>query len=96
MVVTFFFFSPRMTMDFIAERLGHANFTDLQEIDLPHCELRTIDVGDGEVFKNLRRLVTPSFHFAKQTLVNFEHFQAPENVTTVLPLHGLIKSVGYI
>ena len=44
-------------MDFVAERLGHANFTDLQEIDLPHCDLRTIDVGNGEMFKNLRRLV---------------------------------------
>ena len=76
-------------MDFVAERLGHANFADLQEIDLPHCELRTIDVGNGEVFKNLRRLVTPSFHFAKQTLENSEHFQAPENVTTFLLLRGL-------
>ena len=44
-------------MDFVAERLGHANFADLQEIDLPHCDLRTIDVGNGEVFRNLRRLV---------------------------------------
>ena len=44
-----------MTTDFVAEHLGHANFADLQEIDLPNCELRTIDVGNGEVFKNLRR-----------------------------------------
>jgi hypothetical protein len=50
---TLFFF--RMTMDFVAERLGHANFADLQEIDLPHSDLRTIDVGNGEVFRNLRR-----------------------------------------
>ena len=46
-----------MTMDFVAERLGHANFAELQEIDLPHCDLRTIDVGNGEVFRNLRRLI---------------------------------------
>ena len=46
-----------MTMDFVAERLGHANFAELQEIDLPHCDLRTIDVGNGEVFRNLRRCV---------------------------------------
>ncbi|CAB4012748.1 leucine-rich repeat-containing 9-like [Paramuricea clavata] len=45
-----------MTMDFVAERLGHANFADLQEIDLPHCDLRTIDVGNGEVFRNLRSI----------------------------------------
>lgn len=46
-----------MTTDFVAERLGHGNFSALQEIDLPHCELRSIDVGNGEMFRNLRRLI---------------------------------------
>lgn len=51
-----------MTMDFVAERLGHANFLELLEIDLPHCELRTIDVGNGDVFRNLRRFATTKCH----------------------------------
>ena len=53
-------------MDFVAERLGHANFSELQEIDLPHCDLRTIDVGNGEVFRNLRRSVNLLNKLAKK------------------------------
>ena len=49
----------RLTPDFIAERLGHANFSELRELDLPHCGLRTVDLGTKDVFINLRRLVSP-------------------------------------
>ena len=49
----------RLTPDFIAERLGHANFSELRELDLPHCSLRTVDLGTKDVFINLRRLVSP-------------------------------------
>lgn len=55
-------------MDFVAERLGHANFAELQEIDLPHCDLRTIDVGNGEVFRNLRRFVKLLYNWSKQNI----------------------------
>ena len=50
----------RLTPDFIAERLGHANFSELRELDLPHCSLRTVDLGTKDVFINLRRLVSPT------------------------------------
>ena len=49
----------RLTPDFIAERLGHATFSELRELDLPHCSLRTVDLGTKDVFINLRRLVSP-------------------------------------
>ena len=49
----------RLTPDFIAERLGHANFSELRELDLPYCSLRTVDLGTKDVFINLRRLVSP-------------------------------------
>lgn len=45
----------RLTNDFVAEHLGHANFADVRELDFPHCSIRTIDLGNGEAFKNLRR-----------------------------------------
>ena len=51
----------RLTPDFIAERLGHANFSELRELDLPHCSLRTVDLGTKDVFINLRRLVSPRY-----------------------------------
>ncbi|KAK3738851.1 hypothetical protein QZH41_015070 [Actinostola sp. cb2023] len=48
-------FGGRMTTDFIAERLGHSNFMELRELDFPNCSLRTVDLGSGELFLNLRR-----------------------------------------
>ena len=50
-------FLCRLTPDFIAERLGHSNFSELRELDLPHSSLRTVDLGTRDAFYNLRRLV---------------------------------------
>ncbi|CAH3150734.1 unnamed protein product [Pocillopora meandrina] len=47
-------FGGRLTPDFIAERLGHSNFSDLRELDLPHSSLRTVDLGTKDAFFNLR------------------------------------------
>lgn len=51
-----FVFLLRLTSDFIAERLGHSNFSEVRELDLPHSSLRTVDLGTSDVFFNLRRL----------------------------------------
>lgn len=48
-------FGGRLTHDFIAEKLGHSNFRDLQELDFPNCGIRSIDLGNGEQFPLLRR-----------------------------------------
>ena len=48
-------FGGRLTPDFVAERLGHANFTDIRELDFPQCSIRTVDLGNGEQFQHLRR-----------------------------------------
>jgi hypothetical protein len=47
-------FGGRLTQDFVAERLGHSTFVNIKELDLPHCSLRTVDLGSGEQFNNLR------------------------------------------
>ncbi|KAJ7361763.1 Leucine-rich repeat-containing protein 9 [Desmophyllum pertusum] len=47
-------FGGRLTPDFIAERLGHSNFSELRELDLPHNSLRTVDLGTKDAFINLR------------------------------------------
>ena len=54
--LTIFPFFLRLTPDFIAERLGHSNFSELRELDLPHNSLRTVDLGTKDAFINLRRL----------------------------------------
>ena len=51
-------FGGRLTPDFIAEKLGHSSFLDVRELDLPNCAIRTVDLGTGEQFINLRRSVS--------------------------------------
>lgn len=48
-------FGGRLTQDFVAERLGHSSFVEIKELDLPNCSLRTVDLGVGDQFINLRR-----------------------------------------
>ena len=48
-------FGGRLTPDFIAERMGHANFQEIKELDLPQASIRTVDLGNWESFINLRR-----------------------------------------
>ncbi|GFN97682.1 leucine-rich repeat-containing protein 9 [Plakobranchus ocellatus] len=47
-------FGGRLTPDFVAEKLGHASFLEVRELDLPNCAIRTVDLGTGEQFINLR------------------------------------------
>lgn len=47
----------RLTSDFIAEKIGHATFQDVRELDLPGCSIRTVDFGADHLFFNLRRSV---------------------------------------
>nr|CAB3263538.1 leucine-rich repeat-containing protein 9-like [Phallusia mammillata] len=47
-------FGGRLTNDFVAERIGHANFHEVRELDFPNASVRTVDIGGGDVFKNLR------------------------------------------
>eukprot|EP00794_Sanderia_malayensis_P011827 gene11827-13052_t len=53
-------YGGKLTQDFVAERLGHSNFVEVCELDLPNLGLRNIDLGDGTLFKFL-------------TSVNLEH-----------------------
>lgn len=48
-------FGGRLTPDFVAEKLGHSNFHDVRELDLPNCSIRIVDLGIGDTFLNLRR-----------------------------------------
>lgn len=47
-------FGGRLTSDFVAEKLGHATFQDVRELDLPGCSIRTVDLGAPDQFINLR------------------------------------------
>lgn len=46
-----------MTQDFVAEKIGHSNFGQVTELDCPQCGIQSVDLGDGQLFQRLRRLV---------------------------------------
>ncbi|XP_064621486.1 leucine-rich repeat-containing protein 9-like isoform X3 [Lineus longissimus] len=47
-------FGGRLTADFVAERIGHSNFDEVRELDLPNCSIRTVDLSTADQFINLR------------------------------------------
>ncbi|CAG2238484.1 Leucine-rich repeat-containing protein 9 [Mytilus edulis] len=47
-------FGGRLTPDFVAEKLGHSNFEDVRELDLPNSAIRIVDLGLNDTFLNLR------------------------------------------
>ena len=48
-------FGGRLTPDFVAEKLGHADFREIEELDFPQAAIRNVDLGNWENFINLRR-----------------------------------------
>lgn len=53
-------FGGRLTSDFISERLHGCTNHDLRELNLPNCSLRTVDLGNGDIY-------------GKLTSINLEH-----------------------
>lgn len=47
-------FGGRLTPDFVAEKLGHSNFEEVRELDLPNSAIRIVDLGLNDTFINLR------------------------------------------
>ncbi|XP_039271513.2 leucine-rich repeat-containing protein 9-like [Styela clava] len=69
-------FGGRLTTDFVAERLGHANFTEVRELDFPHCSIRTVDLGNGDAFKNLRSVNVENNSLTSFSgLINLRHLR---------------------
>ncbi|XP_048590343.1 leucine-rich repeat-containing protein 9 isoform X2 [Nematostella vectensis] len=81
-------FGGRMTTDFIAERLGHSNFIELRELDFPHCSLRTVDLGSGEMFLNLR-----SVNLEHNSLTSFGSLINLVNLKVLCLNHNHIESI---
>jgi len=53
-------FGGRLTQDFVAEKLCVSDFNKLMELDFPNMNIRSIDLGHGDTFLNLRRWATAS------------------------------------
>jgi len=49
-------FGGKLSTDFIAEKMGHSNFLELCELDLPNCSLRAVELNRTDLFNNLKSL----------------------------------------
>ncbi|TST98544.1 Leucine-rich repeat-containing protein 9 [Bagarius yarrelli] len=49
-------FGGRLTADMLTEKLGHSNYKEMVELELPGCSVRMVDLVPAELFKNLRIL----------------------------------------
>ena len=50
-------FGGRLSEDFIADKVGNSNFSELVELDFPQSGIQTVILNDGQLFSNLRRFV---------------------------------------
>ncbi|XP_073427348.1 leucine-rich repeat-containing protein 9 isoform X2 [Dendrobates tinctorius] len=47
-------FGGRLSSDMVAEKIGHQNFTDLQELNWRASSIRTVDLVPADQFRNVR------------------------------------------
>ncbi|XP_068737471.1 leucine-rich repeat-containing protein 9-like isoform X3 [Montipora capricornis] len=81
-------FGGRLTPDFIAERLGHSDFSEVRELDLPHSLLRTVDLGTKDIFINLL-----SVNLEHNSLTSFGGLVNLLNLKVLCLNHNHIESV---
>ncbi|XP_041353285.1 leucine-rich repeat-containing protein 9-like isoform X2 [Gigantopelta aegis] len=81
-------FGGRLTPDFIAEKLGHSNFHEVREVDLPNSAFRTVDLGNGDEFNNLR-----SINLEHNNLTSFTGLVHLVNVRVLCLNHNHIECI---
>ncbi|XP_056023048.1 leucine-rich repeat-containing protein 9-like isoform X3 [Ostrea edulis] len=81
-------FGGRLTPDFVAEKLGHSNFQDVRELDLPNCSIRIVDLGIGDTFLNLR-----SVNLEHNNLSSFSGLVHLPNIRVLCLNHNHIECI---
>nr|XP_022332451.1 leucine-rich repeat-containing protein 9-like isoform X3 [Crassostrea virginica] len=81
-------FGGRLTPDFVAEKLGHSNFQDVRELDLPNCSIRIVDLGVGDTFLNLR-----SVNLEHNNLTSFSGLIHLPNIRVLCLNHNHIECI---
>ncbi|XP_052269181.1 leucine-rich repeat-containing protein 9-like isoform X5 [Dreissena polymorpha] len=81
-------FGGRLTPDFVAEKLGHSNFLDVREVDLPSSGIRIVDLGARDVFLNLR-----SINLEHNNLTSFSGLIYLPNLRVLCLNHNRIECV---
>ncbi|XP_069116713.1 leucine-rich repeat-containing protein 9-like isoform X3 [Argopecten irradians] len=81
-------FGGRLTPDFVAEKLSHSNFQDVRELDLPNCSIRSVDLGAGDTFINLR-----SVNLEHNNLTSFSGLIHLPNIRVLCLNHNHIECI---
>jgi Leucine-rich repeat (LRR) protein len=81
-------FGGRLTQDFIADRIGHANFFQLLKADFSHMAIKQVDLGSTHCFHNLT-----SLNLEHNSLASFEGLTVLENLKVLCLNHNHIESV---
>ncbi|KAL3874482.1 hypothetical protein ACJMK2_037491, partial [Sinanodonta woodiana] len=81
-------FGGRLTPDFVAEKLGHSNFQEVRELDMPNSSLRIIDLGPGDIFVNLR-----SVNLEHNNLTSFSGLVNMPNLRVLCLNHNHIECI---
>ncbi|XP_053406324.1 leucine-rich repeat-containing protein 9-like isoform X5 [Mercenaria mercenaria] len=81
-------FGGRLTPDFVAEKLGHSNFLEVREMDLPSSGIRIVDLSPGDVFLNLR-----SINLEHNNLTSFSGLINLPNLRVLCLNHNRIECV---
>ncbi|KAM4690503.1 leucine-rich repeat-containing protein 9, partial [Rhinophrynus dorsalis] len=81
-------FGGRLTSDVIAEKIGHQNFTDLQELQWRTSSIRTVDLVPVDQFRNVHTV-----NLENNNLTSFSGLIFLPNVKTLYLNHNHIESI---
>uniref|UniRef100_A0A8C4XE44 Leucine rich repeat containing 9 n=1 Tax=Erpetoichthys calabaricus TaxID=27687 RepID=A0A8C4XE44_ERPCA len=81
-------FGGRLTPDMVTEKLGHSDYSDIHELDLPGSAIRTVDLSPAELFKSLR-----SVNLEHNSLTSFCGLIFLPNVKVLYLSHNHIESI---
>ncbi|KAK6481441.1 leucine-rich repeat-containing protein 9-like [Huso huso] len=81
-------FGGRLTPDMVAEKLGHSNYTDILQLDLPASSIRTVDLSPADLFRRLR-----SINLEHNNLTSFSGLIFLPNLKVLCLNHNHIDSI---
>ncbi|XP_053088423.1 leucine-rich repeat-containing protein 9 isoform X1 [Pangasianodon hypophthalmus] len=81
-------FGGRLTADMLAEKLGQCDYREMEELELPGCSVRTVDLAPAELFVNLH-----SVNLERNNLTSFSGLVYLPNVKVLCLNYNHIESI---
>ncbi|KAK3554466.1 hypothetical protein QTP70_023488 [Hemibagrus guttatus] len=81
-------FGGRLTVDMLAEKHGQCNYREMEELELPGCSVRMVDLVPAELFASLR-----SVNLERNNLTSFSGLVYLPNVKVLYLNYNHIESI---